>query len=190
MKKIQSHPKIDKSGNKYGALTVLSFNKYEIRKGSKTRRLFWNVKCECGTKKIIENSNLISNKKESCGCDRKKINAAGLSVLNDYKSSAKARNISFLLSNELFFELVSSNCFYCNSEPSLIKKRVIKNKNNDGDFIHNGIDRVNNKKGYTSDNCVPCCKICNFAKNKFNIEEFSNWIKNLSQYSEFINYDY
>lgn len=77
--------------------------------------------------------------------------------INKYKSylkGAKARNIQFLLSVEVFIELLKNNCFYCN-ETSLI-----------------GIDRVDSSKGYTLENCVPCCSICNIMKSNRTLEEF------------------
>ena len=41
----------------------------------------------------------------------------------------------------------------------------------------NGLDRVDSSKGYTIDNVVPCCAICNTAKNKMTQKEFKEWIK-------------
>ena len=66
-----------------------------------------------------------------------------------YVQSAKTRNISFELTKEKFEELVCMACYYCGS---FNEKEVI------------GVDRINSSKNYTSDNCVPCCKICNFMK--------------------------
>ena len=41
----------------------------------------------------------------------------------------------------------------------------------------NGLDRVDNNKGYTIDNVVPCCKRCNYAKNNQTPREFKEWVK-------------
>jgi hypothetical protein len=41
---------------------------------------------------------------------------------------------------------------------------------------HNGIDRVDNDKGYISDNCVPCCWKCNNMKNTMKQKDFINHI--------------
>lgn len=30
--------------------------------------------------------------------------------------------------------------------------------------MYNGVDRVDNEKGYTKENCVPSCGSCNFKK--------------------------
>jgi 5-methylcytosine-specific restriction endonuclease McrA len=37
---------------------------------------------------------------------------------------------------------------------------------------HNGIDRKNNSLEYTLENCVPCCRQCNFAKQGLSEIEF------------------
>ena len=41
----------------------------------------------------------------------------------------------------------------------------------------NGIDRINSDKGYTIDNCVPCCAQCNHMKLDYTTEEFLTKIK-------------
>jgi len=41
------------------------------------------------------------------------------------------------------------------------------------------IDRVDPKKGYTKDNCVPCCATCNFVKNNMNYGDFIQYIRSL-----------
>jgi hypothetical protein len=39
-------------------------------------------------------------------------------------------------------------------------------------YIYNGVDRVNNDFGYSIDNCVSCCKVCNRMKGKKTVAEF------------------
>lgn len=43
----------------------------------------------------------------------------------------------------------------------------------------NGIDRVDNNKGYTLNNCVPCCKTCNQAKHRLSQEYFIEWVEKI-----------
>lgn len=43
----------------------------------------------------------------------------------------------------------------------------------------NGIDRIDNSKNYTPNNCVPCCEVCNKAKRHLSYVEFKNWIQRL-----------
>jgi len=87
------------------------------------------------------------------------------------KGKARERNLSWKLSEEQFRVLVNGNCYYCGTEPAMIRKGA-----GNGDFIYNGIDRINSYAGYTEDNVVSCCKKCNLAKHVMSIEEFDEWI--------------
>jgi hypothetical protein len=69
--------------------------------------------------------------------------------LASYIQCARNRNIAFELTKENFESLVSMACYYCAYY-------------NEDEVI--GIDRLNSKKHYTLDNCVACCKMCNFMK--------------------------
>lgn len=44
-------------------------------------------------------------------------------------------------------------------------------------FYYQGIDRKDNLKGYSKENCVSCCKRCNRAKDVHNQASFLEWIK-------------
>lgn len=43
----------------------------------------------------------------------------------------------------------------------------------------NGMDRVLNSQGYTIENCVTCCKICNRAKSNLTIADWVTYLKQL-----------
>lgn len=110
-----------------------------------------------------------------------------------YKGSAKSRKISFRLSFKVFCNILNGNCFYCGIKPystfnvylnkkgELYPERFIENL--DLNYVksqtikYNGIDRVNNKNGYSVKNVVTCCKICNRAKDTMTKKEFLTWIK-------------
>jgi len=74
-----------------------------------------------------------------------------------YTNVAKRRDISFELTLEQFGDMVKKPCHYCN---------YIK----EGEA--NGIDRVDNDKGYHLDNCVACCGICNRMKHAYHLDFF------------------
>lgn len=67
----------------------------------------------------------------------------------DYVLSAIEREYSMELQFDDFKDLVLSPCYYCKSS---IEGEV------------NGIDRVDNSKGYSKENCVACCQVCNRIK--------------------------
>jgi len=94
----------------------------------------------------------------------------------DNRYSEKNDTITF----EEFLEMTQLNCYYCGDEPSNENKSTIRKMDIDtgnSTFIYNGVDRVDNNKPHTKENCVPCCKFCNFSKNNLSVEEFFDFIK-------------
>ena len=91
-------------------------------------------------------------------------------VLAKYKRDASRRNLSWTLTGTEFDALTASNCIYCAIPPSQVNR---ESKN--GVFVYNGIDRVDNERGYDPDNVVSCCRKCNWAKSTMTAEEFLLW---------------
>jgi hypothetical protein len=52
-----------------------------------------------------------------------------------------------------------------------------------GDFIYNGLDRVDSMKGHTPDNVVPCCYRCNCAKNNMSFNDFISHIEKMYEHT-------
>lgn len=109
----------------------------------------WLYSCECGKEKVIRKRSVDEGRVLSCGCLRSlyqpklpKGEASFNAVYNHgYRNRAMSKNLEFALSIEKFRELVTSICFYCGSPPSNNKKQPGHN----GQFIYNGIDRLNSK---------------------------------------------
>jgi len=95
------------------------------------------------------------------------------------KEIPKNKNREFNIDKELFRNITSKECYYCGSLP----KSIIKPERSNGEYIYNGIDRVNNSLGYIKGNCVPCCSICNHAKSTLEQEEFLSWIERVYNHS-------
>lgn len=74
-----------------------------------------------------------------------------------YKNGAKSRNHYFDLEPHHFIKLWKEKCMYCGRKIDTI-----------------GIDRVDNSKGYSIDNIVPCCINCNRMKMAQSVEDFIN----------------
>ena len=176
-------------GQSFGKMTVIRFATDEERINHKLQcpRYIGNLcfcRCYCGKEKIVKVVDLNRGHVKSCGCNkyafaRKNKLAYGEAALNDfwakYKKSASERKLDFDLSKEQFEKLIKENCFYCGLEP----RENSKNKWYNGSIVANGIDRVDNQKGYSVENCVPCCRQCNFAKRDLSIEDFKNWATKL-----------
>ena len=73
-----------------------------------------------------------------------------------YKYGARKRGLSFTISFAQFQKLWGNDCYYCGDKIEFI-----------------GIDRKDNKQGYTTKNIVACCFPCNQMKgSKFSEQEF------------------
>jgi len=168
----------DLTGQKFGRLTVIK--RVEKPTHIKSRGSYWLCKCECKNEKIIFGQNLKGGDTTSCGCYHVEISSIkkGQSSINrvyyDYKKHAIKKQVPFEISREYFVEITQMDCFYCGKKPS----NISKNRYNNGDFIYNGIDRINSSDGYIKGNIVPCCWRCNEAKKKETQEDFLEWIKN------------
>lgn len=173
---------VDLSGKVFGRWTVIGREKNTIN--NETR---WLCECSCENKtiKIVRGGNLRSGESTNCGCKRKEglynknptKKAFGESTKNSiykrYEIGAKKRNIVFYLEKTLFYETIQSNCFYCGCKPS----QIVKSRNNNGDFIYNGIDRIDSSIGYIPSNIVPCCGECNSMKMGLSLERFFEKVK-------------
>ena len=73
----------------------------------------------------------------------------------DYKRSAITRNKSFEISKEVFDKVRLQDCYICGKQNSPVHK--------------NGIDRVDNTKGYVEENIKSCCSDCNYLKRDFEL---------------------
>lgn len=62
-------PFIDKSGQRFGRLTVL--REWERRPTGKSTAIFWNCRCDCGREVFINSGHLSSGNSTTCGCWRK-----------------------------------------------------------------------------------------------------------------------
>jgi 5-methylcytosine-specific restriction endonuclease McrA len=171
--------KRDLIGERFGQLTIIEELEREVIKGG-TRRIVLCL-CDCGGKKTTRYGDLRYRKNAHCG-DMKTHGENGNPILcyRAYINKAKERGYTFELSVEDFMEMTQQDCEYCGSSPSNVYDHRTKSENTSyRPFIYNGIDRVDNTKDYTRENCVPCCKICNRAKSDLPLDQFMLWIKNL-----------
>lgn len=160
----------DLIGKKYGMLTVVRF--IGINKAG-TR---WLLKCECGNEIIRFTSSFKRKRhKHSCGCVSKnpgKKNAGFIRMFNDYSLSAKHRGHTFKLNKTQFKVLITNICYYCGALPSPRYKKWVAHI-----LLANGIDRIDNNKGYSEKNCVTCCSKCNRAKHNMSAKDFIDWAR-------------
>jgi hypothetical protein len=157
------------SGDTFGHLTVIKESK-EKRYNSKS--ILWECQCGCGNTVLVSSTELIKGKRKRCNSDcvlygippgAASFNCAYAGMIK----GARVRGYSWDIDKDIFRKLTSSNCYYCGTPPSQLARKGLN-----GDYLYNGLDRVDNSKGYSEDNCVPCCGRCNKAKGTMSLEEF------------------
>ncbi len=167
----------DLAGTRIGSVTVIS-----MAEGKEHTYQNWLARCDCGNEFVngsYKFSNAIKDEKnltcKSCApTGRPRIADNGAHVnyaFARYIKGAQARNIDFFISKEEFRKLIESDCKYCGVAPEAKKTHV----NLTGEYNWTGVDRVDNSKGYTLENSVPCCHRCNFAKADRDVDEFLEW---------------
>jgi hypothetical protein len=166
------------SNQKFGALVTITYS---------TVKQAWECLCDCGKISYRNSSDLKNRKHPSCGCQRNikttlpDMLSLKRSILLSYKTNANKKGLSFNLTENQVFDLLSKDCKYCGSLPSnkvktrRRKGRVYRPERNQ-EYTYNGIDRIDSKIGYTLENCVPCCSICNISKNDMSLDEWTRWI--------------
>lgn len=89
------------------------------------------------------------------------------SRLNAVKFAAEKRGIEWHLTDEEAKIMMTSPCIYC--------------KHIDLEVRINGIDRLDSAKNYTTENCRPCCKNCNYMKGTYDPKTFITLAKKIAE---------
>lgn len=172
-------------GQRFGRWVVISFA------GRRKKSLRWNCRCDCGREATVSGWCLKHGNNggstQCLRCGRKQGGAKRRKgrgscprnhVFAGYRTDARRRQIEWALSDQEFDVLTASPCRYCGGEPAA---RTVEF---DVVFIWNGIDRIDNSKGYISGNVASCCKTCNLMKRGLTVQEFKDHIKKIYRYLE------
>ena len=76
---------------------------------------------------------------------------------SNYIRNADIKNLEFSLTYENYISIVEKECYYCG----------VKQEKG-----FNGIDRLDQTKGYVFENCVSSCKMCNYMKGSLSDDVF------------------
>ncbi len=173
-------------GMRAGDLTVLGI-RIETPEDKKSLRLTkdglfqWGLQCRCQRIFDMDTVTLRTTLPSSCGVcpapnesprnteesKRNLLDAVG--IFKRYRANARKANRDFDLTINPFIEMILDDCFYCGAAPST--RRIT--------LLYNGVDRIDNTKGYSEKNCVPCCSICNFAKSNMPAPDFVDWMRRI-----------
>lgn len=151
--------------------------------------------CDCGEETIVAYGNLQQKNTLSCGCLRSETARArktkpiqeviAVQVWNYYQRNARTRGLIFSLSKSSFAKLIFGPCHYCGVIGGTTTKTAWSVKRGElRATVNNGVDRVDSSQGYTDENCVSACKICNLAKSSLSTEEFWHWVTRLVAFQE------
>jgi hypothetical protein len=180
---------IDRVGKVYGNLTVIR----EDTSRTSSDQAQWICRCICGNEVSKRGGDLTYSARgrgaRDCGClwkphkgDAKRLIsglAAMRQILRRSKVNALERGYAWNLSEEQAHTLMQQACRYCGAPP----QNICRLTELYGSYVYNGIDRVDNSKGYEPENVVPCCKFCNYAKHDRSVDEFLAWALKLYQHS-------
>ena len=163
------------TGRRFGKLVIETYE----GKG------YWWCRCDCGN--LVRRSTFRLKQpraqsrigERSCGCieaeNKKNGRMSAHQLYQKYKAGAVRRGLNFALIEDRFLQLTSQPCYYCGAPPS----QEHRHRKDWGSYVYNGIDRKDNSRGYTIDNCVPCCKVCNSMKGKMDENAFLLQVKRI-----------
>jgi hypothetical protein len=196
-KRVGRKPK-DLTGQRFGRLVAVELTDERQNGGA-----VWLCRCDCGTTIKMAIASL-RNGTRSCGClgfgpGRSATRRGGVGSLaggaltyerqlrhntesrfDKYRRAALKRGYAWRLSFAEFTALISGECHYCGAAPA--QEHVAQIGLTDGEpLVYNGIDRVDNAKGYEAGNVVTCCGICNAAKMDRNQAEFLEWAARVAE---------
>lgn len=149
--------------------------------GVKTSRSQFLCKCKCGKEFIASGTKIRTEKTKRCASCAYKLRPQSMIRCSDIQRlynlnmlrCEKERNIKVNLSLEEYEKIVKQSCHYCGELPRKIewmgRNKIVTRESS---LYANGIDRVDSSLDYSIDNCVPCCKTCNFMKNTMTKENF------------------
>jgi len=168
----KSHPRfIELTGKQFGKLKILDYIQVKEKRGLVWK---WKCLCECGNYTYTRTKEFLKEKPvQSCAsCGRKRMGKTNIlpenqslknRVYRTYQKGAINRGYKFDLDFQQVMDLISKNCYYCDSPPEELIGEKNQNLTNIP-FLRNGIDRKDNKLGYITENVVTCCKLCNRIK--------------------------
>lgn len=121
----------------------------------------WRCLCDCGKEANISSSNLRGNS-SSCGCYQRD-RAREARRLRPYEALYRTIERNSIHPVELTYEqfltfVQHTHCHYCKIPVDWMMF------GNDKARRGYNLDRKDSTKGYSMDNCVTCCKRCNWGK--------------------------
>lgn len=153
-----SKKKLHKTGDRFGALTVIS--DVPIRKLT-NRNLWWTCRCDCGIERIFKGDKLRAGKSKSCGCLRPPPPVKPKKYTCDFSDEGVRRAFQS-------WKSMRKRCHSVSAEPKIIRNYQSRGitvcdrwRNGFNAFLsdlgprpaYRTLGRKDNDKGYSPDNC-------------------------------------
>lgn len=136
--------KLDLLNKRFGKLTVIEYL------GSKDNRTIWGCICDCGTYKTVQGKLLMNGKVKSCGCLHSTIN--NLSKHRLYHVLQGVKNRCYNVNHNAYNRYGGRGITVCEEWLNDFQTFYDWSMNN-GYQDDLSIDRIDNNKGYSPDNC-------------------------------------
>lgn len=168
----------DLSGQRFGNLRVEDRTNERGHGGG----VIWNCTCDCGNKCKKLAGDLRSGHVKSCGCAnveqrRKRPYEALYNNFINVGVKRKGRVLSNTLTYEEFLEFIQNgHCFYCGDKVEWAEYNIVRNK------ASYKLDRKDSSLGYTKENCVVCCPMCNQMKLKLSCIDFIRQVRKIAEH--------
>lgn len=177
------------SGQRFGYWTVLE-RRDNIRSNGKCRGA-WLCRCDCGNEVVIDQCNLLSGKSKSCGCFRREEQSARQGTHRD--SGTKMYNVWCAIKRRCYNTHTKeypryggrgiSMCDEWRNSYESFKEWAVNNGYDDSLTI----DRIDNDKDYTPDNCrfVTMREQCN-NRSSNRVYTYNGETHNVTEWSEIV----
>lgn len=141
----------DITGQTFGRLTVIAYDHNEKHQS------YWKCRCECGKEKVVDGFSLRSGHTKSCGCYQKEVrtqkaikhNYTGTRLYRVYANMmTRATNPNYI-ETDRYMKRGIDVCDEWKNTPEAFIKWALANGYEDALTL----DRIDNDKGYSPDNC-------------------------------------
>lgn len=147
---------LDRTGQKFGMLTVVGFSHKQFRSKRLGSYIFWKCQCDCGNEATVLSSNLTKGNTKSCGCQssRKTIGQrASKHMMTDtpeYNSWRAMKDRCYCKSHSEYKRYGARGIEVCDSWKNSFEKFFQDMGPKPTGF---SLERIDYDKGYSPSNC-------------------------------------